>query len=344
MFYMRSSLLQEKSAAARMGTYHGAEAAAVFSSVPEEFEALRSGAGLYEATWRAKIVVTGEDRVRWLNGMVTNNIRDLAPGRGVYAFVLNPQGRIQGDLTAYHRGDYLLLVTDESQATNLIAWFDRYIIMDDVELANVSENLASIAVKGPKAAQVLRAAGFPADLEPLQVVDAAWNGIGISVARGAHDDFEIWFAPENTGTIWNAFVSAGAQPVGFEALELARIVSGVPAFGEDIRDRDLPQETEQKHALHFAKGCYIGQEIVERIRSRGNVHRGLAAFRLAQPVAPGTKLQKDGKDVGELTSIAELPSKQIVALGYIRREAATPAATLAAGDTTATVHPIPIEI
>jgi glycine cleavage system aminomethyltransferase T len=112
MFRMRISLLHEKSSPTRTGTYHGAEAPAAFSSLAEEFEALRSGAGVYEATWRAKIVVTGEDRTRWLNGTITNNVRDLAPGNGVYSFVLNAQGRIQGDLTAFQRGDYFLLVTD----------------------------------------------------------------------------------------------------------------------------------------------------------------------------------------------------------------------------------------
>jgi folate-binding protein YgfZ len=347
MFYMRSSLLQEKTSPARMGAYHGAEAAAVFTPVADEFETLRSGAGVYEATWRAKIVVTGEDRVRWLNGMITNNIRDLDAGRGVYGFVLNPQGRIQGDLTAFNRGDYLLLVTDESQAANLAAWFDRYIIMDDVELANVSEKLASVGVKGPKAAQVLAAAGFPAELEPGQVVDAVWHDVGVSVARGLSEkfaEFEIWFAPDNTAAIWDALIIAGAKPVGYEALEMLRIVQGVPVFGQDIRDRDLPQETEQKHALHFAKGCYIGQEIVERIRSRGNVHRGLTGFTLSQLAPVGTKIQKDGKDVGELTSIVELPSHQFLALGYVRREAGAPGATLPAGDATATVHALPFEI
>jgi folate-binding protein YgfZ len=347
MFCMRNSLLHEKSSPSRVGTYHGAEAAAAFSTFSEEFEALRSGAAVYEATWRAKIVVTGEDRTRWLNGTITNNVRDLASGHGVYSFVLNAQGRIQGDLTAFHRGDYFLLVTDESQAANLIAWFDRYIIMDDVELANVSEKLASIGLKGPKAAEVLLAAGFPADLEPLQVVDAVWNDIGISVARGPSErfpEFEIWFAPENTSAAWDSLVHAGAVPVGCETIEVFRIASGVPAFGQDIREKDLPQETGQDRALHFMKGCYIGQEIVERIRSRGKVHRGFTGFTLSQLVPLGTKISKDGKDVGEITSIAEMPSKQLFALGYVRREAAVTSPTLAAGDAIATVHSLPFEI
>ena len=344
---MRSSLLQEKASPARTGVYRGADAAAAFSPPTAEFEILRTGAGVFEPTWRARIVVSGEDRVRWLNGMVTNNIRDLVPGRGLYSFVLNPQGRIQGDVTAYNRGDYLLLATDEFQAAPLAAWFDRYIIMDDVELANISDKVASLAVKGPKAAECLRSAGFAADLDPLQIVDTTWNNIGISVTRGASErfpEFEIWFAPEHSPALWDALVHAGAQPVGYESLERLRIAEGIPAYGQDIRERELPQETEQKHALHFSKGCYIGQEIVERIRSRGNVHRGFAGFTLAAPVPAGTKLLKDGKEVGELTSVATLPSGQNIALGYVRREAAPSGTDLLAAETTARVHPIPFEI
>jgi folate-binding protein YgfZ len=322
-----------------MGAYHGAEAAAAFSTPAEEFEALRSRAGIYEATWRANIVATGEDRVRWLNGMVTNNIRDLALGHGAYSFVLNPQGRIQGDLTAYNRGDYLLLATDEVQSANLIAWFNRYIIMDDVELTDVSDKLACIGMKGPQAEKILQTAGLAGSLEPLRVVDATWNGIGVSIARGFSEsipEYEIWFAPEHTAALWDALVTAGAQPVGYEALETFRVATGSPAYGQDIRDRELPQETEQKHALHFTKGCYIGQEIVERIRSRGNVHRALTAFTLSQEVPVGTKLMKDGKEVGELTSLAALPSQKFVALGYVRREALLSGAPLNAGEALAT--------
>lgn len=343
---MRHSLLQEKTSPARTGEYRGAQAPAVFTTVADEFAALRSAAGLYEATWRAKIVVTGEDRVRWLNGMITNNVRDLAPGHGAYSFVLNAQGRIQGDLTAFQRGDYFLLETDESQAASLTALFDRFIIMDDVELANVSEKLASIALQGPKSPEILRRIGLPSDLAPLTVMDATWNNIGLSIARGVSEsipEFEIWFAPENTSSLWDALLSAGATPVGYEALELFRVARGVPAYGQDIRDRDLPQETSQMHALHFAKGCYVGQEIVERIHSRGNVHRNFTGFTLSKVVNLGAKLQKDGKDVGEITSVAELPSGSIIALGYIRREASAPGTELAAADATATVHPIPFE-
>ena len=244
MFRMRSSLLQEKASPARTGVYRGADAAAAFSPPTAEFEILRTGAGVFEPTWRARIVVSGEDRVRWLNGMVTNNIRDLVPGRGLYSFVLNPQGRIQGDVTAYNRGDYLLLATDEFQAAPLAAWFDRYIIMDDVELANISDKVASLAVKGPKAAECLRSAGFAADLEPLQIVDTTWNNIGISVTRGASErfpEFEIWFAPEHSPALWDAWCMPEHSPSATNLSSVSASQKVFPRTGKTSANANCPR-------------------------------------------------------------------------------------------------------
>ena len=147
------STIQEKFAAsgARLGSYRGAETAATFGDVRAEFRALLEGCAIFDMSWQAKLVLSGDDRVRWLNGMVTNNVRDLAPGHGVYSFLLSAQGRIQGDLVAYNRGEYLLVTTDREQAPAIAEIFDRYIIMDDVEVTAVSDKLATIGVAGPKA-------------------------------------------------------------------------------------------------------------------------------------------------------------------------------------------------
>ncbi len=139
-----------------------------------------------------------------------------------------------------------------------------------------------------------------AGLERGQVADAVWHDIGISVTRHIHpqwDGYEIWLAPENTDDLWDALTSAGAVPVGSDALEMYRIARGVPRYSIDLRERDLPQETGQEHALNFTKGCYIGQEIVERIRSRGNVHRALIGLEVeGEPPQPGTKIRAADKD------------------------------------------------
>ena len=336
--------------AARLGEYGGAETPAAFGDPQAEFAALRSASGVLDLGWRAKLAVTGEDRVRWMNGMVTGNVRDLASNRGTYSFLLNPQGHILGDLYIYNRSDHLLLDTDSSQAHRLREVFEKYIIMDDVEVTNISEKLTAIGLRGPQAAAVLEKCGVQAgSLQPLELRDVTWQDVGVSLVRAAGGDpgFEIWLAPENAPRLWDALVAAGATPVGTEALELWRIAAGVARYGQDIRERDLPQETEQHQALDFSKGCYVGQEIVERIRSRGQVHRKFTGFRIEGAAAPGAKIQAEGKDVGELTSVAFLPqtngTRQTIALGYVRRELGVPGKSLKAGDVAVTVAELPFQ-
>jgi aminomethyltransferase len=323
--------------------------AADIGDVRAEFEALLSGCGIYDLSSRAKIALTGGDRVRWLNGMVTNNIRDLAQGRGVYAFLLNPQGHILGDLYAYNRGDSLILDSDQSQSQKLLATFDHYIIMDDVEVANVSEKLTAIGIAGPKVREVLRAAGLEiSELEPLQFVDVTWRNVAVTVVRGDNasvESYELWLSPDQVTLLRDALTKAGATAAGTTALELLRIAAGIPRYGQDIRERDLPQETEQQRAVHFSKGCYIGQEIVERIRSRGNVHRKFTGFEVQGALpALGAKIQANGRDIGEITSAASLPlagGERRVALGYIRREIATPGKQFQVGSTQLSVATLP---
>ena len=313
-----------------------------------EFEELLSRCGLFDLTSHAKIAVTGGDRARWLNGMVTNNIRDLAVGKGVYAFLLNPQGHILGDLYAYNRGESITIDTDQSELEKLLAIFDRYIIMDDVELANLVDKVHSIGIAGPQSEGVLRKAGFEIPpLESLQFADVTWQNLAVTVVRGDHPGvpwYELWLAPESVPSAQRALAQAGAKPVSPAALDLLRIAAGIPRYGQDIRERDLPQETSQERALHFSKGCYVGQEIVERIRSRGAVHRKFAGFDVQATLpAPGAKVQSDGKDVGEITSTASLPvhgGERRVAIGYLRREF-TSGRQVQAGDAQLTVSNLP---
>ena len=298
-----------------------------------EFQTLLSGCGLYDLSDRARIAITGGDRVRWLNGMVTNNVRDLAPNHGVYAFLLNAQGRIQGDLYAWNLGDSLMVDTEGGQRERVLAHFDKYIIADDVEVADASASLTSIGVAGPQARVVLETAGIHApDLAPLELCsprcDCACGCLQCTLVRGedfAGPSYEVWLTPDKRKSTWDTLIAAGAKPAGAEALELRRISFAIPRFGVDIRERDLPQETGQERALNFTKGCYLGQEIVERIRSRGAVHRLFTAF-AAEGASPeaGAAILADEKEAGEITSSALLPlagGDRAVALGYLRREA-----------------------
>jgi aminomethyltransferase len=302
-----------------------------------EFQALRSGCGIYRLGSRVKIRLTGTDRVRWLNGMVTNNIRDLAPNHGAYCFLLNAQGHIQADLYAFNMGDSLLLDTDLAQREKVLAHFDKFIIMDDVEVADVTSSINAVGIAGPQASHALHTAGVQTpELAALELCtpkcDCACNCVQCTVLRCDHpagNFYEIWLAPDQVKPTWDALIAAGATAVGTDTLELHRISAGIPRFGLDIRERDLPQETSQMRSLSFTKGCYLGQEIVERIRSRGAVHRQFTAFLVEGPLPnPGTKIQladQPEKEVGEITTSATLPlpgGDRGVALGYLRREAA----------------------
>src|SRR5258708_17637247 len=249
---------------ASIGAYNGAGMALNFGDSGSELAALRSGGGLFALTWRGRINVAGEDRVRWLHNMVTNNVRDLPENRGNYNFVLNAQGRILGDMYIYNRGESFALETDGRQVEALMNAMKRFIIMDKVELMPVGGDSVSIGVCGPKAESVLSNAGINAsDMQPLQVRDIGTDDVAATLIRGPEQKpgwFELWLDPNKAQELWTLLVKAGAKPVGAEALEMWRVLQGIPSYGQDIRDRDLPQETEQLQALNFTKGCYIGQE------------------------------------------------------------------------------------
>jgi len=335
--------------AACVAEYRGATTAARFGDPQAEFKALRGDRGVYDLGYRAKISLTGGDRVRWLNGMVTNNIRDLAAGHGVYAFLLNPQGKILGDLYAYNRGESITVDTDCAQAEKILATFDHYIIMDDVEVTDLSTQLTALGISGSNSGEVLAAAGFAIpEMRALQMQSVSWQGMDCTVVRSEdaeHISYEIWLAPGSVRQLWNALLAAGATPAGSEAIELHRIVAGVPRYGVDIRERDLPQETEQARALNFNKGCYVGQEIVERIRSRGAVHRKFTGLIADGPVeiAPGAKIVAGDKEVGEITSAGFVQAaEKTVALGYIRREVGVPGREVTIGSAKATVVQLPL--
>lgn len=342
---------QRKAWGERMGEYCGASAVATHGDTSAEFRALRTGAGIVSLTWRKRLKIAGSDRVRWLNGMVTNNIRDLAAGRGVYAFLLNPQGRIQADMYCFNRGEDLLVETDASQADSLRAAFDKYIIMDDVEVAE-AETVTKLLVAGPKVPQIVAdVLGSSArDLGALEFRAVTHAGVPLTAVRlddALTPQFEVWVANQHAADLSKALAAAGATPVGFEALEMLRIWSGRPRFGQDIRERDLPQETGQERALNFSKGCYVGQEIVERIRSRGAVHRIFAGFAFESgPPEVGSKISVDGKEAGEITSVATLPGDEgppLVGLGYIRREFSNPDTVVHAGPVAGRVAKPPLE-
>ncbi len=339
-----------RSASLPLRQYRGAGTVENFSNTPDELAALLTSAGVYDLGWRRFLRCTGEDRVRWLNGMVTNFVGGLDENTGCYAFVLNAQGRIQGDLDIYRRADSLWLETDAAQVETLTAFLDRYIIMDDVAL-EPQPAWTAIGVAGPLAATKMAATGLPAPTCSLHIAETTMRGHAVVVAATTSPlvpRYELWLEQEYVLDGWNALRDAGVIPCGAAPIEQLRILEGTPAYSFDITNKDLPQETGQMRALHFTKGCYLGQEIVERIHSRGNVHRTFTGFVLADASpTPGTPLLADGKPVGEITSVARIVmpriGERVVALGTIRREALERSAELMAGETAAIASPLPFD-
>jgi folate-binding protein YgfZ len=297
-----------------------------------EIAALAHGAALHDLGWLRRIEVRGEDRFRWLSGMVTNTVNDIGPAHGNYSLVLNAQGRIQGDLTVWRNTvddqDKLELEIAQDQLERLLPHFDHFIIMDDVELVPRQDETA-IGLTGRRAGEVLSRLGLPSLPEPRTHTRADFNGLSLRIRRGygaLSDHYLIWTTTSLVPKFWKCLITGGAVPVGFESLDKFRIAEGIPAYNLDIVEKDLPQETSQSdRALHFSKGCYLGQEIVERIRSRGNVHRHLRQFELDGPPPPsGTELTLDGAAVGHITSSAELPlptGPRRFAMAMVRAEA-----------------------
>jgi len=348
-----------------LAVYRGVFTPQVLDAPDTEIAALAHGAAVHDLGWLRRVAVRGEDRFRWLSGMVTNTVNDLFPNTGAWNLVLNSQGRIQGDLTVWREaeekspqrrnpvpdaaksGDRLLgtpfagesgldLEIAADQFDKLMAHLNRFIIMDDVELVplgveQVGEagSETAIGLTGPQADAVLGRVGLPTHTHPMSGARVEWNGLDLKIMRGygaLAPHYQFWTPIAGLTKLWSCLRTAGATPTGCASLEAFRIAEGIPAYGIDINERDLPQETSQLRALHFNKGCYLGQEIVERIHSRGSVRRHLRQMELQGPLPkPGTELTlQDGTPAGHITGAAELPlasGLRLFALAMLRAEA-----------------------
>jgi folate-binding protein YgfZ len=317
----------------QLAPYRGGLTPRTFSGANRELAALTASAGIYDLGYLASLRITGNDSLRWLNGMVTNTVQLLEEGHWNYSFLLNAQGRILGDATIYRYSDHLLLQTDRTQIARLVAHLDHFIIMDEVELHELDASSTVIGVAGPRSMEILSSLALTPPDENA-VTQAKINGTGVTLVHAASPvvpRFELWVPVESLLSIWSALTNAGAIPCGVDSVECLRVFTATPLYGVDIQERHLAQETAQTHALNFNKGCYLGQEIVERIRSRATIHRILRQFALTGDVPvlePGQTIplnaeQAERNPVGELTSIArcDLPAfSGALALGFIRTE------------------------
>jgi folate-binding protein YgfZ len=304
------------------------------------YQALRNEAAWLDVSRRGKIRVGGGDRARLLHAMTTNHIERLIPGSGCYAFFLNAAGRILGDANIFCRSDHFLLDVESETAEKLYEHLDKFTIADDVTLENVSNQIGAIALEGPNAVNVMVALGAP--VPSVAFGNEQWKSRLVArVSITGLDGFRIFFPAEERDELAAQLEKLGVPAADEDIFRTVRLETGKPGYGEDITERYLAQETNQAHALSFQKGCYLGQEIVERVRSRSLIQRVLMPLHIFTevPPAPGIRLQADGKDVAQVTSAAYSPAfSHVVALAYVRIEHAKPGTELQLGATRAIVQ------
>jgi folate-binding protein YgfZ len=286
------------------------------------YAALRENAAWLDLSGRAKIRAGGEDRARLLHAMTTNQVQTLQPGEGCYAFFLNAQGRILADVNLLCFEDHFLLDTEPQTRTKVYEHLDRYIIADDVTLEDETDRVATIAIEGPKAGAAMAKLGAPQPVAPGS--SAPWSyGTVARLDTTGRGGFFLMIPLDEKQAVISQLMEAGIPAATAEEARIVRIESGRPRYGEEITERYLVQETDQLQAVNFGKGCYLGQEIVERVRSRAQIHRVLRRLEIdtREPPAAGTKLKSGDADAAEIASAVFSPAlEKTVALAYIRTQ------------------------
>jgi len=323
---------------ATLAEYHGALVAARFRDAAAENRAVRTAAGLFDFSFRGKFRMKGRDHAKLLQRLVSNDVKKLTPGQGIYATLLNAQGHIVVDLRLYCDDGSFLVDVEADLRDKAMQSFRRYIIADQVEIEPL--DLYALAFQGPRS-RVLLEKTLHIDLPEMREFDhcaANYAGFPIRVVRATstgEEGYEVWVNATGMEAVWGAACGQAPTydmlPCGSEALESLRIEAGIPRYGSELGEDVIPQEAGLFSALSFTKGCYIGQEIVERTRSRGHVNWNLTGVIAGaeQTLPPGEKASVGGREVAEVSSSCVSPTLgKTIALAYVRREFSEPGAKL----------------
>jgi aminomethyltransferase len=270
----------------------------------EGYEALRGGAAWLDLSARGRITARGRDRVRLLHNISSNEVKKMTPGNGCYAFLLNQQGRIQADLCLLCCEDHFLIDTEPDLREKVLNLIRRYIISDQVELEDVTSRTVAIGVEGPLA-------------DSLRPPDGCTKA---PFSLTGQPGYRLYCAAAEMTKIAGQLEAAGARPATPDDARVVRIENGKPRYGEDIRETSLPQETQQMHGVSFTKGCYLGQEIVERIRTQGHVNKKLVRLEIdgSEPAAAGAKTMVNGQEAEITSSVYSPHFGRAIALAYVR--------------------------
>ncbi len=303
-----------------------------FGDWKAECATLAEGAGLVVLQNRTQIELTGRDRATFLHSFCTNDIRSLAPGQGREAFLCNVQGKLLGHALIFCQTESLILETVPDQAERIIKHLDRYLIREQVELVDRSQDWSELLLAGQQAERLLDGLGVaPPPLDRLSHYPVSVGGCQVSVRRVDFVSSPAYLLSVETAhvaTVWNFLRAAGARPCGWQAFEFARIEARWPWYGQDMNEDNLPQEiARDTQAISFVKGCYLGQETVARIDALGHVNKLLygVRFSAATPPAIGAALSMAGKDVGRVTSASADPiAEGALALAMLKRGSHVP--------------------
>lgn len=329
-----------------------------FGDAAGEYLATRSAAGLMDFSHRALLQFTGPDRLSFLQGMLSNDLRSLNPFEGVYAAILTQQGKVIADVRVLCAMNSFYLDFWEHLKDKILAHLNRYLIADEVEIADRSEEYRFVSIQGPKA-DVLLQQMIPPDislpLQPMHHVMADIDGAAVCVVKDSHSgengyDLIIPVAAlaDIAAKLSDTGKQVGAVWVGEEAQNVLRIEAGIPRYGVDFGEDTLLLEVGLDHAVSFTKGCYLGQEVVERIRSRGHVNKRLSGLLIDGDTAAdaGSIIEAAGKPVGTVTSSVVSPHLgHPIALAYLHKDSWTPGAEVSVkrrqSTVRATVTPLP---
>lgn len=309
----------------------GVEVAGHYGDPAAELRALQEDAGVVDRSARGAVLVSGPDALPFLHSLVSADVAGLGDGEGAHALLLSPQGKLDVDLRLLRVGEECWLDAEVGQGPRLAGSLHRFLIRVEVEVTDRSEAWGELAVRGPAApARVAEVTGVEPPDSPHAHV--AWGDLRV-VRAGSPGRLGI----DVVGPVgalagaWEALRAAGVRSAGLAALERARIEAGVPRQGHDLDERTIPQEALlERDAVSFTKGCFLGQELVCRIDTRGHVNRYLRRLRVLGGAPPaGAEVVRDGRGVGVVTSVADpIESEGPAALGYVRREVEPPAEVL----------------
>lgn len=300
-----------------------------------EYAAVRDGgAGLIDLSLRGRVLVSGTEVVMFLNGLITNDMKTLAVNSWMPAVFPNVHGRLLASVRVIHRQDGFLIDTESATREIVLKLLERFTMAGDFRVTDLTDEIATLSIQGKQSTEILREifGEATAGIERQQVVSTNFAGDGqVTLIRATHtaeDGFDLFVNSGDLADLSEVLTGAGAQAVSSETLETLRIEAGIARYGLDMDETNVVTETNLDEAVSFSKGCYVGQEIIARIKYRGHVARKLTGltFDCRGGLSRGAKvLADDGKEIGRVTSFTFSPQmERTIGLGYVKYDYLAP--------------------